>query len=88
MNDLFYFFSIYVAPHVNVLQRGVDFTFQDGRPIYVTSLDELRRKKEQIELGAMNEAEEMYKRQLETEKQKNERRLAVAPLPKGMQEIS
>uniref|UniRef100_A0A0R3RT43 39S ribosomal protein L52, mitochondrial n=1 Tax=Elaeophora elaphi TaxID=1147741 RepID=A0A0R3RT43_9BILA len=87
---------IYIAPHVNVLQKGIDFTFQDGRPIYVTSLDELRRKKEQIELGKrivkllgeVHEAEEMYKQRLEAEKQENERRLAVMPLPKGTQEIS
>ncbi|CAG9534781.1 unnamed protein product [Cercopithifilaria johnstoni] len=87
---------IYVSPHVNVLQRGVDFTFQDGRPVYVTSLDEVRRKKEQIELGKqivkllgeVRDAEEMYKQRLEVEKQENERRLAIAPMPKGTQEIS
>ncbi|KAM3722365.1 39S ribosomal protein L52 [Dirofilaria immitis] len=87
---------VYIAPHVNVLQRGVDFTFQDGRSVYVTSLDELRRKKEQIELGKqivkllgeVNEACKMYKCQLENEKQENERKLAIIPLPKGTQEIS
>ncbi|KAL3997249.1 hypothetical protein ACH3XW_10165 [Acanthocheilonema viteae] len=87
---------IYISPHVNVLQKGVDFTFQDGRPIYVTSLDEVRRKKEQIELGKrivkllgeVRDAEEMYKQRLEAEKQENERRLAIVPLPKGTQEIS
>ncbi|VDN24021.1 unnamed protein product [Gongylonema pulchrum] len=45
---------IYVAPHVSVLQKGPDFTFQDGRPVFVTSIDELQRRKEQIELGVSN----------------------------------
>ncbi|VDK78989.1 unnamed protein product [Litomosoides sigmodontis] len=87
---------IYISPHVNVLQRGVDFTFQDGRQVYVTSLDELQRKKEQIQLGKqivkllgeVREAEEMYKQHLEVEKLENQRRLTIAPLPKGTQEIS
>lgn len=39
-------------------------------------------------LGEVHEAEELYKQQLEAEKQENERRLAIAPLPKGTQEIS
>uniref|UniRef100_A0A1I7YMG7 39S ribosomal protein L52, mitochondrial n=1 Tax=Steinernema glaseri TaxID=37863 RepID=A0A1I7YMG7_9BILA len=59
---------IYVSPHISPLQRGVDFTFQDGRPIYVTSKVEADRKLEQIELGKtivkyladMREVEKMY----------------------------
>uniref|UniRef100_A0A915Q342 Large ribosomal subunit protein mL52 n=1 Tax=Setaria digitata TaxID=48799 RepID=A0A915Q342_9BILA len=87
---------IYMAPHVNVLQRGVDFTFQDGRPVYITSLEELQRKKEQIELGKrivkllaeVNEAEKMYKQKLETEREERQKSLAVAPSQKCTEDIS
>ncbi|KAK0428645.1 hypothetical protein QR680_010928 [Steinernema hermaphroditum] len=59
---------VYVGPHISPLQRGVDFTFQDGRPIYVTSKVEADRKLEQIELGKtivkyladMREMEQMH----------------------------
>ncbi|TKR63447.1 hypothetical protein L596_027279 [Steinernema carpocapsae] len=58
----------YVSPHFSPLQRGVDFTFRDGRPIYATSKKEVDRKLEQIELGKtivkyladMREMEKMY----------------------------
>ncbi|VDM98434.1 unnamed protein product [Thelazia callipaeda] len=87
---------IYICPHVDILQRGVDFTFQDGRPVYVTSLDELRRKKEQVELGKqivkllgeVNEAEELYKQHLKIQKQEKEKYFSIAPSPKCSEEIS
>lgn len=42
---------VYVGPHQHVFEQSPDFSFKDGRPVYVTSESQLNYKQEQIRLA-------------------------------------
>ncbi|MFH4979982.1 hypothetical protein AB6A40_006691 [Gnathostoma spinigerum] len=87
---------VYYSPHIHPLQRGVDFTFLDGRPILFTSKFEADRKAEQIELGKkivkylseMREAEELHTAAVERQKKMEEEWNRWSPKSKGVVSIS
>ncbi|VDN51121.1 unnamed protein product [Dracunculus medinensis] len=87
--------AVYNAPVVSPLERGVDFTFQDGRPVFATSQRDLNRKLKQIELGKkivklleeMKTAEILWLESVESEQQKEEEINRWRPLEKGQNEL-
>ncbi|VDK48855.1 unnamed protein product [Anisakis simplex] len=86
---------VYCAPHVHPLRRGVDFTYQDGRPLFVSSKDELKRKLEQIELGKkvvkllgeIREAESLHADELRRREEEALKLQSLRPIAKGDQSI-
>ncbi|VDM48139.1 unnamed protein product [Toxocara canis] len=86
---------VYCAPHVHPLDRGVDFTFQDGRPLFVTSKREVERKLKQIELGEkvvkllaeINEAESLYAKELDRHAKESAELKRLRPVAKGNKSI-
>uniref|UniRef100_A0AC35TH28 39S ribosomal protein L52, mitochondrial n=1 Tax=Rhabditophanes sp. KR3021 TaxID=114890 RepID=A0AC35TH28_9BILA len=86
---------VYVAPHVNPLQVGPDYAFQDGTKLHFTSKIEVDRKKDQIELGKtivkyLAEIKEMEAESVKLNKEKMrlaEEHSQWTPIAKGRDEI-
>ncbi|CAJ0592827.1 unnamed protein product [Cylicocyclus nassatus] len=86
---------VYVAPHVNPLEVGPDFSVIEGRTIHVTSREQLKQKFEQIRLakkavqllGEIKEMEEAHARAEARRSLESKQAELLRPKAKGIASI-
>lgn len=86
---------VYVSPHISPLQKGPDYSFQDGRQLMFTSKIELDRKFDQVRLAKtivqylseIKEMETMYEQNVADKRIAEERFMKWTPKEKSTETI-
>uniref|UniRef100_A0A0N4ZCY6 39S ribosomal protein L52, mitochondrial n=1 Tax=Parastrongyloides trichosuri TaxID=131310 RepID=A0A0N4ZCY6_PARTI len=86
---------VYVSPHISPLQKGPDYSFQDGRQLMFTSKAEIQRKYEQVELakkivqylGDIKEMEDYHVKEIKNKEQIEAEFIKWTPKAKGIENI-